>query len=125
MLLAKTVEVTFGPVRSHSDVTLLAFTWQATGSGSLFPALDADLELSPLGEGRTELTLRGRYQPPGGVIGRRIDELLLHRLADATVRAFLSSLAARLAGPGAQISPASASSRPTGERPPGPDGPRA
>ncbi len=125
VLLAKTVEVTFGPVRSHSDVTLLAFTWQATGSGSLFPALDADLELSPLGEGRTELTVRGRYQPPGGVIGRRIDELLLHRLADATVRAFLSSLAARLAGPGAQISPASASSRPTGERPPGPDGPRA
>lgn len=82
VLLAKTVEVQFGPVRSHGDVTLLAFSWQATGSGSLFPALDADLELSPLGEGRTELTLRGRYQPPGGALGRRIDELLLHRLAE-------------------------------------------
>jgi hypothetical protein len=116
VLLAKTVEVQFGPVRSHGDVTLLAFSWQATGSGSLFPALDADLELSPLGEGRTELTLRGRYQPPGGALGRRIDELLLHRLADATVRAFLSSLAARL-GPGAQVSPTAASLRPAGDGP--------
>ena len=82
-----------GPVRNHGDVTLLAFSWQATGSGSLFPALDADLELSPVGDGRTEMTLMGRYQPPGGALGRRVDELLLHRLADATVRAFLTSLA--------------------------------
>jgi hypothetical protein len=107
VLLAKTVEVQFGPVRSHGDVTLLAFSWQATGSGSLFPTLDADLELSPVGENRTELTLMGRYQPPGGALGRRVDELLLHRLADATVRAFLSSLAARLAaGAGTEVSPA-------------------
>ncbi len=97
VLVAKTVEVRFGPVRRHGDVTLFAFAWQATGSGSLFPALDGDLELSPLDEARTELTLRGRYQPPGGVFGRRVDELLLHRLADATVRAFLSKLAAQLA----------------------------
>jgi hypothetical protein len=115
-LLSKTVAVHIGPSRSHGDVTPLAFSWQATGTGSLFPALDADLELSPLGEGRTELTLRGRYQPPGGALGRRIDELLLHRLADATVRAFLSSLAARL-GPGAQVSPTAASLRPAGDGP--------
>ncbi|MGO9657576.1 MAG: hypothetical protein ACLQVK_05935 [Acidimicrobiales bacterium] len=73
------------------------------GRGSLFPALDADLELCPLGESQTELTLRGRYQPPGGALGRRIDQLLLHRLADATVRAFVTSLAARLAAPGARV----------------------
>jgi hypothetical protein len=96
-LLAKTVEVHLGPVRSHGDVTVLAFSWQAAGTGSLFPALDADLELSPLGEGRSQLTLRGRYEPPGGILGRHIDQFLLYRLADATVRAFLSRLAKRLA----------------------------
>ena len=37
VLLAKTVEVQFGPLRRHGDVTLFAFSWQATGSGSLFP----------------------------------------------------------------------------------------
>jgi hypothetical protein len=105
VLLAKTVEVQFGPLRRHGDVTLFAFSWQATGSGSLFPGLDADLELSPVGETRTELTLMGRYQPPGGALGRRVDELLLHRLADATVRAFLSSLAAKLASGAAEVAP--------------------
>jgi len=98
-LLAKTVEVKLGQVRRHGDVTLLPFTWQATGSGSLFPTLDADLEVSPLGACRSELALRGRYEPPGGILGRTIDQFLLHRLADATVRAFLSSLANRLAVP--------------------------
>ena len=102
VLLAKTVEVSFGPVRRHGDVTLLAFSWQATGSGSLFPALDADLELSPVGESRSELTVQGRYEPPGGTVGCHIDQFLLHRLADATVRAVLSSLANRLAVPGTQ-----------------------
>lgn len=96
-LLAKTVEVQLRPLRHHGDVTLLPFTWQATGSGSLFPDLDADLEVSPLGEGQSELALRGRYEPPGGILGRRIDQFLLHRLANATVRAFLSSLSSRLA----------------------------
>jgi hypothetical protein len=96
-LLAKTVDIKLGAPRRHGDVTLLPFTWKATGSGSLFPALDADLEASPLGPGRSELALRGRYEPPGGILGRTIDQFLLHRLADATVRAFLSSLANRLA----------------------------
>ena len=117
VLLAKTVEVRFGPVRSHGDVTLLAFSWQATGTGSLFPALDADLELSPLGEDRTELLVMGRYQPPGGPLGRRMDELLLHRLADATVRAFLSRLAARLAGPAARVPPKAAAAQSAGDNP--------
>lgn len=95
-LLAKTVKVQLGPVRRHGEVTLLAFSWQATGPGSLFPVLDADLEVSPLGDQRSELALHGRYEAPGGSLGRSVDRLLLHRLADATVRAFLSHLAARL-----------------------------
>jgi hypothetical protein len=96
-LLAKTVDIRFGPVRCHGDVTLLAFSWHATGTTTLFPALDADLEVSPLGESRSELAVRGRYDPPGGALGRSADRLLLHRFADATVRAFLSSLATQLA----------------------------
>lgn len=96
-LLAKTVEIRLGPVRQHGDITLLAFSWHAVGPGSLFPVLDADLEVSPLGDDRTEVSLKGRYEPPGGALGRSIDRFLLHRLADATVRAFLSRLAAQLA----------------------------
>jgi hypothetical protein len=95
-LLAKTVDIQLGPVRRHGDITLLAFSWRATGTATLFPVLDADLEVSPLGEGRSEIALRGRYEPPGGLVGRSIDQLLLHRVADATIRAFLTCLSAAL-----------------------------
>jgi hypothetical protein len=96
-LLTKTVEVSVGAMRTNGDVTLFAFSWRAAGAGSVFPVLDADLEVSPLDDNRSELAVRGRYDPPGGPVGRGVDRLILHRVADATIRAFLSRLAARLA----------------------------
>jgi hypothetical protein len=44
----------------------------------------------------TQLTLRGRYEPPLGTLGRQIDRLLLHRVAEATVRSFMRRLAESL-----------------------------
>ncbi|MDA8285561.1 MAG: SRPBCC family protein [Actinomycetota bacterium] len=95
-MLAKTVEIQPGPTRRHGDTTLLAFTWRPTGVLPLFPELDADLEVRPAGLERTQLTLRGRYAPPGGSVGRGMDRLVLHRIAEATIRAFLADLAKRL-----------------------------
>ncbi|MGC8628019.1 MAG: hypothetical protein ACP5VR_10825 [Acidimicrobiales bacterium] len=96
MLLAKTVEITTGPVRQHDRTMLVAFSWRATGPGSLFPSLDADIEVSPISPGQSQVALRGRYEPPGGAPGKVADRLVLHRLADATIRAFLSQLALQL-----------------------------
>lgn len=96
-VLGKAVVVKPGPVRRHGDSTLVAFTWRPAGTAALFPEMDADLEVSPVGLDRTELTLRGRYEPPGGAVGRGMDRLILHRLAEATVRSFLGELASRLA----------------------------
>ena len=62
------------------------------------PVLSADLEVAGLGDHMTQLTLHGRYDPPLGAIGRRIDRLLMHRIAEATIRSFLSRLADGLAG---------------------------
>ncbi len=95
-VLTKTVEIQPGPTRRHGDTTLLAFTWRATGVLPLFPELDADLEIRPAGLERTQLTLRGRYAPPGGSVGRGVDRLVLHRIAEATIHAFLADLAKRL-----------------------------
>lgn len=108
LLLAKTVEITTGPVRQHDDAMLVAFSWRASGPGSLFPALDADIEVSPIGPGRSEVALRGRYEPPGGAPGKVADRLVMHRLADATIRAFLSQLAL-------QLERANASQAPSGQ----------
>ncbi len=95
--LGKTVEIRQGPLRRHGQATLLAFSWTATGGGALFPDLDGDLEIRPVDLDRTLLTLRGQYEPPGGRIGHRMDQLVGHHLAEATIRAFLAALAERLA----------------------------
>lgn len=96
VLLAKRVEVQVGAPRMYGDGALVWFAWSAVGGASLFPSLQADLEFAPFGENQTELTLRGNYEPPGGGVGRQLDQLLLHRIADSTVRAVLRSLCTAL-----------------------------
>ena len=105
-IVAKTVEIHPGPLRVYGDGVLLAFSWEASGSASLFPRLDADLEVAPLGAEGTQLILRARYEPPWGVLGRGVDKVLLHRVAESTVRAFLARICAGLtAGVASQSGP--------------------
>jgi hypothetical protein len=64
-------------------------TWHATGVETLFPSLEADLEVAALGASRTQLSVSARYRPPLGPVGRVIDRALLHRVAEATIKDFL------------------------------------
>jgi hypothetical protein len=95
--LAKAVQVKVGRPRQLGDSTLVAFSWQAEGASSLFPSLDADLEISPFGPAATIVTLKARYEPPGGSLGEQIDRILLHRVAESTLRAFLQAICSGLA----------------------------
>ena len=74
----------------------LALRWEVRGAAGLFPVLDADLTLAPAGEDAALLTLAGAYRPPLGNLGAELDRLLLHRVADATIRHFLDRVAAAL-----------------------------
>ncbi|MGA7987911.1 MAG: hypothetical protein WCB51_05875 [Candidatus Dormiibacterota bacterium] len=96
-MLGKTVSVHVGQPIDRGEITVVPLTWQATSTPGLFPVLSADLEVAGLGNDLTQLTLQGRYDPPLGAIGQRIDRLLMHRVAEASVRSFLSRLAERLA----------------------------
>jgi hypothetical protein len=58
----------------------------------VLPRLDANLELGSLGEDRTQLAIGARYRPPLGVVGRAVDRVLLHRVAEATLKDFLDRL---------------------------------
>jgi hypothetical protein len=79
----------------------LAIRWEATGpGGGLFPVLDADITLAPAGDAgdrATVLTVAGVYRPPLGALGQALDRAILHRVAVATIRGFLTGLAARIA----------------------------
>jgi len=96
-LLTRTVELHLGLLRPFRDGLIVAFSWDSPHACSVLPHLDADLEIAPFGVERTEAILRGRYQAPGGVIGRGVDEAVLHRIAEATLRSFLVEVCRRLA----------------------------
>jgi hypothetical protein len=76
----------------------LALRWEATGAGgALFPVLDADLTLTDFGARGTLVALAGVYRPPLGLVGQALDRAVLHRVAVATIKAFLAEVAAQLA----------------------------
>jgi hypothetical protein len=95
--VARRVTVRLGqPVRFPSKLAL-PMSWEP--SGWLLPKLDAELELGALGRERTQLALSGNYDPPLGTVGRTVDRLALHRIAEATIKDFLDRVAARLQSP--------------------------
>jgi hypothetical protein len=97
---SKLVRVRFQEVVTRDDSALLALRWEATGpGGGLFPALDADITLTPAGAQATRLTLAGAYRPPLAGLGAALDRAILHRVATATARSLLSRVAAALADP--------------------------
>jgi hypothetical protein len=87
--LRRLVSIRLGePVRSPS-MTSLPLTWEPVGLEGLLPRLDATLELGAIGEAQTQLAISARYRPPLGTVGRTVDRVLLHRVAEATVKDFL------------------------------------
>ena len=103
--LAKLVKVHFLDVVTRGEAAVLALRWEATGPGGrLFPALDADIWLTPAGEHAARLSLAGVYRPPLAAVGAGLDRAVSHKVADATARSLLARMAdvlARSAGPAA------------------------
>jgi len=97
--LSKLVRVQVRELAWTDQSAGLAIRWEATGpGGGLFPVLDADLTMAPAGERVTVLTLAGAYRPPLGTVGAALDRAILHRVASATIRAFLAQMARRITG---------------------------
>ncbi|MGZ8566463.1 MAG: hypothetical protein ACXWXS_05370 [Actinomycetota bacterium] len=86
------VEIDFGETIRMPAKTILPLHWRASGAAGLFPSLDADLEVAPLGPDRTQLAMSARYVPPLGALGRAIDRTVLFRVAEATLKDFLDGV---------------------------------
>lgn len=93
--VGRQVEIQFGSPLRFPSKTILPMSWKPVGLNSLFPSLDADIELGELGPERTQLSISARYNPPLGSLGRVLDRALLHRVAEATIKDFLDTAAAR------------------------------
>jgi hypothetical protein len=94
-LLARTVRLHGGPARCSGGETIIPLTWEATGASGLFPRMEADIVLARMGPRHSHLSFRGSYEPPLGAAGLALDRIL-HRVAEATVKALTDRLAAAL-----------------------------
>ncbi len=100
--LGKTIEVDLADPYEREDRLVVPMHWWAPGATRLFPHLDGDLEFAPLGAKTSQITLMGSYDPPLGFVGRRADLLLLHRIAEASIRSFLVRVSRNLERPDRQ-----------------------
>jgi hypothetical protein len=91
--LAKRIDVEVGRPVARAGATLIPLTWRATGAPALFPVFSGDVEVAPIGDGQTVVSIWGQYDPPLGALGDALDRFGLHRIAEASVRAFLQELA--------------------------------
>ena len=111
---AKLVRVSLLDPVYRDEVMTVGLRWEATGpAGSLFPVLDANISILPgqdegTADGRqtARLALTGSYRPPLGRLGAALDQVALHRVATATIRALLQDVAAALTGSAPAENPA-------------------
>ena len=104
---AKLVRVCFLDPVYRGDVMTVGLRWEAAGAaGILFPVLDANISISPAGDESARLALAGSYRPPLGRLGAGLDRAIMHRVAAATVRCLLQSVAEALVSPALARHPA-------------------
>ena len=101
--VAKTVRLDVGvPYRGRQETTI-PVTWEATGAPGLFPKMEGELVVAPVGPDVTQIALRGTYRPPLGAVGRAVDRALFHRIAETSIKRFVDRLAGALPGPASEL----------------------
>lgn len=102
--LLHTVRATVGDPWTLTDTISRRLAWvpsDASGNPvhtSALPCFDGRIRIRH-GDRTATASLVGSYQPPGGPLGTAMDRALLHRSGDATARAFLDDVVARLRSP--------------------------
>jgi len=91
---------------TYGNSALWAMRWEVAGrGGTLIPALDADIKLTPDGPGAAVLAVSAVCRPPLVMLTAGRDPAVTHQVARAAIQAFSSHIAASVtdqaAGPGA------------------------
>ena len=79
-----------------SPTTRLLLEWEASTMPGLFPLMKAELSIYPLTPNETQLDFLGHYEPPFGALGKTINAIAGHRIAEVSVHRFLGDVAGYL-----------------------------
>lgn len=81
---------------SSSPTTRLQVEWEAAKMPRLFPLMKGELAIYPLTSTETQLDFLGIYEPPFGALGKTVDAIAGHRIAEASVHRFVDDIAGYL-----------------------------
>jgi hypothetical protein len=74
----------------------LVLEWKAATMPGLFPLMKGELSVYPLTSTETQLDLSGVYEPPFGAVGKTMNAIVGHRIAEGSVHRFVSDVAGYL-----------------------------
>jgi hypothetical protein len=94
--IRKSVSLEVGEPVKNGDFTEVPVTWRATYIDGLFPVMVGRVELAPLDPSVTLLTVCGMYEPALGRYGEHVDDALIRRQAQTTVKELADAIAKRI-----------------------------
>lgn len=74
----------------------LLLEWEAATMPRLFPLMKGELSVYPLTSTETQLDFSGIYEPPFGAVGKTMNAIIGHRIAEVSVHRFVSDVAGYL-----------------------------
>ena len=92
----KKVNVEFGEAVKTSTWAVIPISWKPTFGRKLLPQMNGKVDVSPVSTDETRLTVSGMYEPPLGRLGEQLDEVLMHNIAEGTVKELAELIAQRL-----------------------------
>ena len=81
---------------SKTPITKLLLEWEAATMPRLFPLMKGELSVYPLTSTETQLDFSGVYEPPFGAVGKTMNAIVGHRIAEVSVHRFVSDVAGYL-----------------------------
>ena len=81
---------------SSTPTTRLLLEWEAATVPRLFPLMKGELSVYPLTSTETQLDFSGTYEPPFGAVGKTMNAIIGHRIAEVSVHRFVSDVAGYL-----------------------------
>lgn len=76
---------------SSEQRMIIELQWEAADTPFLFPTMQAQLHVLPVGQ-QTQLDFRGQYAPPLGLLGKAIDAFMGAKIAETSVQHFVEDV---------------------------------
>ena len=83
-------------IPGHLPLGRVQLRWIPADGSPLVPPIAAELEIEPIDEERTMVSLLANYEPPLGRIGTLMDRVAMHRIADTALKRYFGRLVGEL-----------------------------